>query len=67
MKNAKETVTRLMQSKYGELASDFILEAIRHHSTQISNSDPSEFTNPMRGGQNWHSVAQEIRAKLERV
>lgn len=67
MKSAKEIVNTLLASRHGDLASDFIIEAIRHYSNTVSNTDPSVFQNPMRGGQKWHSVAQEIKSKLERV
>lgn len=62
-KMSKEILMSLLTSRYRE-ASDFIIEAVRHYASLVSNSEPDKFANPLRGGRNWLSVAEEMKAKL---
>lgn len=63
MKNSREILDGLLTSRYRE-TSDFIVEAIRHYANLVANSEPNKFSNPLRGGRNWLSVAEEVRSKL---
>ncbi len=67
MRKETQLVVDIMESsKFGNLASHFVMDAVQKLANTVASYNPKVFTNPLHNGQAWYNVAREIKAKIDR-